>query len=95
MIHESKEYLRELIHRFSGYLHSKLKLSLHPGKIYLQHYTKGVKFLGTVILPNRVYIANRTKGNFYNAIVRQNQIACAHSPCGIKRSFGKAIHPVE
>jgi RNA-directed DNA polymerase len=49
-------------------------LKLHPKKIYLQHYTKGVKFLGTVIKPNRIYIANRTKGNFYNAIQKHNQV---------------------
>jgi RNA-directed DNA polymerase len=47
---------------------------LHPKKIYLQHYTKGLKFLGTVIKPNRIYIANRTKGNFYNAIQKHNQV---------------------
>ena len=41
-------------------------------KIYLQHYTKCVTFLGTVIKLNRVYIANRTKGNFYNAKQKQN-----------------------
>jgi hypothetical protein len=40
----------------------------------LQHYTKGVKFLGTVIKPNRIYIAKRTKGNFYNAIQKHNKV---------------------
>ena len=37
-------------------------------KIYLRHYSKGVQFLVTVIKPNRIYIANRTKENFYAAI---------------------------
>ena len=41
---------------------------LHPKKFYLQHYSKGVKFLGHVIKPNRVYIGNRTKGNFYQML---------------------------
>jgi len=36
--------------------------------------------LGTVILPNRIYIADRTKCNFYNTIERQNQIARNHKP---------------
>ena len=36
--------------------------------------------MGTVIMPNRIYIANRTKGNFYNAIKKQNQIARDHKP---------------
>lgn len=46
----------------------KLKLKLHPQKFYLQHYSKGVKFIGAVIKPNRIYIGNRTKGNLYHKI---------------------------
>ena len=36
--------------------------------------------MGAVIKPNRIYIANRTKGNFYNAIQKQNLIANEHKP---------------
>jgi len=79
IVHD-KEYLRKLIPILSNFLLSTLHLVIHPKKIYLQHYSKGVKFLGTVILPNRIYIANRTKGNFYNAIEKQNQIARNHKP---------------
>ncbi|MDB0002660.1 hypothetical protein N9545_06860 [Salibacteraceae bacterium] len=43
-------------------------------------HLKGVKFLGTVIKPNRIYIANRTKGNFYNAIEKQNKVIQEHKP---------------
>jgi RNA-directed DNA polymerase len=74
IVHPNKEYLKSLIPVISNYLNDELKLKLHPKKIYLQHYTKGVKFLGTVIKPNRIYIANRTKGNFYNAIQKHNEV---------------------
>jgi hypothetical protein len=80
IVHEDKEYLRNFIPKLSEYLQSVLQTTIHPKKIYLQHYSKGVKFLGTVILPNRIYIADRTKGNFYNAIEKQNQIARDHKP---------------
>jgi len=80
IVHEDKEFLIKLIPKVSDFLQSELKVSIHPKKIYLQHYSKGVKFLGTVILPNRIYIANRTKGNFYNAIEKQNQTARDHKP---------------
>ena len=50
-------------------------LTLHPNKIYLQHFSKGVKFVGAVIKPGREYIANRTKGNFFEAIRNFNQAA--------------------
>jgi len=80
IVHEDKEYLKKLITKLSNFLQSELKLTIHPKKIYLQHYSKGVTFLGTVILLNRIYIANRTKGNFYNAIEKHNPIARDHKP---------------
>ena len=80
LIHNSKEYLKNLIKPIREYLNQELQLKLHPKKIHLQHYSKGVKYLGAVIKPNRIYIANRTKGNFYNAIQKQNIIARDHKP---------------
>jgi RNA-directed DNA polymerase len=80
LIHENKDYLQSVIPRLSDFLLSTLKLTLHPEKIYLQHYSKGVKYLGAVIKPHKIYIANRTKGNFYNAIEKQNKIARDHKP---------------
>ena len=80
LVHQSKEYLKYLIIKLRDFLKSDLKLDLHPKKIHLQHYTKGVKFLGVLIKPNRMYIANRTKGNFYAAIAKQSGIVDNHSP---------------
>ena len=80
IVHESKEYLKNLIAKLTDYLQSNLQATIHPKKIYLQHYSKGVQFLGTVILSNRIYIASRTKGNFYRAIEKQNEIARNHKP---------------
>lgn len=74
LIHKSKNYLKSLIKKLTIFLLKTLKLVLHPKKIYLQHYSKGVTYLGTVIKPFRIYISNRTKGNFYKAITKQNQL---------------------
>jgi hypothetical protein len=63
-----------IIPLLSSYLSTTLQLTLHPKKQYLQHYSKGVRFLGTVIKANRIYIGNRTKGNFYMAIQKQNKV---------------------
>jgi hypothetical protein len=40
----------------------------------LQHYSKGVLFLGHYIKPYRAYISNRTKANFYKAIHTVNYL---------------------
>jgi RNA-directed DNA polymerase len=80
LVHPDKEYLKSLLPVLSDFLFSTLKLSLHPKKIYLQHYSKGVPFLGAIIKPNRIYIGNRTKGNFYDAIAKQSAIARDYKP---------------
>ncbi len=85
IVHQDKSYLKSLIPQLSNFMQCSLQLTLHPKKIYLQHYSKGVKFLGTVIKPNRIYIANRTKGNFYNAIEKQNRIIQCHTPTKLER----------
>ena len=80
VVHHDRDYLKTVIPAVREYLKTKLMLQLHPRKIYLQHYTKGVVFLGAVIKPYRIYITNRTKGNFYTAIKRQNEIVKYHEP---------------
>ncbi len=72
-IHHSSEYLRSII----GMVRKELALvglEVHPGKIYLQHYTKGVLFLGQYIKPHRRYISRRTKNNFLLAIDEINAL---------------------
>ncbi|MDR2190363.1 MAG: hypothetical protein LBP53_04155 [Candidatus Peribacteria bacterium] len=73
IIHHDKAYLQSLIPQITLYLQSHLALTLHPRKIYLQHYSKGVLFLGTVIKPYRTYIRKRTLGYFYQKIQLLNQ----------------------
>ncbi len=80
VVHNDKEFLKWLIPKIKTYLNENLFLELHPNKIFLQHYSRGVKFLGAVIKPHRIYIANRTKGNFFTAIEKQNKIARNHKP---------------
>ena len=68
IVHSDKEYLKSIIPLLREYLQTHLFLELHPKKIYLQHFSKGVNFLGAIIKPYRIYIRNRTKGNFYKKI---------------------------
>jgi len=80
LIHTDREYLKSIIPEIVRFLAENLKLELHKGKIYLQHYTRGCPYLGAVIKPHRIYIANRTKGNFFDAIIRHNQVVRDHKP---------------
>jgi len=54
LVHQDKEYLKLSISYIRDYLKEKLHLELHPNKIYLATFTKGVKYLGTVTKPYRI-----------------------------------------
>lgn len=86
IVHESRDYLRSLISVISEILRDQFKLTLHPKKIYLQHYAKGVQFLGCFFKPHRLYVSRRNKGNFYAAIARQNAVAEQRTPTKEDRS---------
>lgn len=74
LIHSSKEYLLNCRQKISDFLRSKLELNLHPKKFYLQHYQKGVQFLGVLIKPYRIYIGKRVKRNLYSKIDFWNEV---------------------
>ncbi len=80
LVHESREYLTSLIPVIRKFLDDELALELHPKKIYLQHFSHGVCYLGAVIKCNRIYVGKRTKGNFYDAIMRHNAVVKDHVP---------------
>jgi RNA-directed DNA polymerase len=72
VVHDDISQLKSLIKIVNAFLQENLGLKLHPNKIHLQHFSKGVRFLGVIIKPNRTYIAPRTKGNFFDAILKYN-----------------------
>jgi retron-type reverse transcriptase len=60
-VNSSKDELKLLVGRLSAFLQENLALQLHPKKIWLQHYTKGVLFTGIFIKPYRRYVGKRIK----------------------------------
>ena len=43
--------------------------------------------MGAVIKPYRIYIAKRTKGNFYHSVQKQNHIARDHKPIPEEKEY--------
>jgi retron-type reverse transcriptase len=88
VIHTDKLFLTSMIKDIAHFLHTSLSLTLHPCKIYLQHYSKGVQFLGTIIKPGRMYIGNRTKGNIFKAITSINtSVTLSHITMDILKKY--------
>lgn len=65
ILFDDKEKLKIAIPYICDFAERFLCVKIHPDKRYIQHYSKGVRFIGGIIKPNRKYILNRTKGSFY------------------------------
>jgi hypothetical protein len=74
IIDTGKQKILSAIPQIKDFLSEKLYLTLHPKKIYFQHYAKWVQFLGAYIKPYRTYIRKRTIGNFYKRIQTINEL---------------------
>jgi len=70
---QDPEYYRHLRHEIDNYLHTKLELNLHPKKFYLQHYSKGIPFLGVVVYPYHTVVNRRNKANYLKAKPEKKQ----------------------
>lgn len=73
LIHKEKDYLNYCKGKIETFLTKELNLTLHPNKIYLQHYKKGVLFLWSFIKPYRLYLKNKTKWNIFTKINTLNK----------------------
>ncbi len=68
LVHSDKQYLKYCKSQIDIYLKEELSLTVHPNKIYLQHYTKWVLFLWSFIKPYRIYLKNNIKWNIYEKV---------------------------
>lgn len=75
IVHPDPNYLRWLVPHIRCFLSEELHLTLHPDKIVLQHYAKGVPFLGAYIKPHRNYPVKRTV-NIFRAAIRKMEQEC-------------------
>ena len=68
LVSKDKDRLKRAVFEIKEYLLKENLLILHPKKSYLQHFTKGVNYLGVIIKPYRKYLSKRIKNNFYCAL---------------------------
>lgn len=73
LISDSKQALLDAVPMIREYLQRTAGVTLHPDKFYLQHYAKGVKFIGAVAKKERTYISNRTVNNAFRCVRKFNR----------------------
>ena len=79
--HQYKQFYKE-----SKIFLKNLDLTINTNKIYVQHYSKGVKFLSAVLKNGRKYVTNRIFSNFINKI-NCNKIQVINSYLGILKHY--------
>lgn len=60
-VSESEDFLKELILKIQDFLRSNLNLELHPSKVTIGKYHRGVDFLGYVSFPHYRSLRKRTE----------------------------------
>ena len=61
ILSDNKEYLIDLLNKISSFLNNKLKLQLHPDKVYIKTLASGIDFLGWVHFPYHMVLRTSTK----------------------------------
>ncbi len=73
VIHPSRNGLKRLIKKARDFLKNRLKLILHPKKVYLQHYKKGFNFIGVRFKGNNILSGLRLKSQFLSKVREMNE----------------------
>lgn len=73
IVDKSRKRLLEAIPEIQSYLQRELCLNLHKKKIYLQHYTKGVNFLGAKVQPKHRIMNEKSLRRMHG---RVNDVLC-------------------
>lgn len=71
---QDKYYLLELTYKISEFLEEKLKLSLHPDKVFIKTLYSGVDFLGWVHFPRHRVLRTATKKKMFRSIHIKRQL---------------------
>ena len=72
ILHENKNYLESFLPKMSEFLQTKLKLILHPGKVFIKTHASGVDFLGWVNFSRHRVLRTSTKRRMFRNL-RDNQ----------------------
>jgi hypothetical protein len=71
VISESEDYLKNLLPSIQKFLSEKLRLELHPQKVLITKFHRGVDFLGYVALPHYRILRTKTKKRIFKKLKRK------------------------
>lgn len=78
-----KSWLEELLPKIADFLEERLKLNLHPDKIFIKTLASGVDFLGWVHFPNHRVLRTTTRRRMMKRIKTKNKPETMNSYLGL------------
>lgn len=86
ILHDDKKHLEDILPKISAFLKTKLKLSLHPDKVFIKTIASGIDFLGWVHFPYHRVPRTSTKKRMFKKLARSN------NPCSKSSYLGLLSH---
>jgi len=80
---EDKIYLNNLILGMNNFLANKLKLKMHPDKVFIKTLYSGVDFLGWVIFFDHRILRSKTKKRMLKRIKKNPSVEMLNSYLGL------------
>lgn len=78
-----RDYLQKLIPKIQEFLDNRLKLQLHPDKVYIKTFASGVDFLGWVHFPDHKVLRTTTKRRMMKKLKESNEPEVLSSYLGL------------
>jgi len=83
ILHKNKQYLINLLPYISKFLGTRLKLLLHPDKVFIKPLNLGIDFLGWVHFPHHRVLRTSTKRRMFNKLKNNHSSATITSYQGL------------
>jgi len=80
---DDKSWLQELLPKIGDFLGERLKLELHPDKVFIKILASGVDFLGWVHFPDHRVLRTTTKKRMFKRIKAKQDISTTQSYLGL------------
>ncbi len=91
ILSEDKAYLENLLPKIAEFLETRLKLSLHPDKVFIKTLSSGVDFLGWIHFSHHRVLRTATKRRMWKRLVEmEGKMEVVHSYLGLL-SHGNAV----
>lgn len=83
ILSEDKEWLRKQVCPVQNFLSDKLKLELHPDKLFLKTVSSGVDFLGWVHFPDHRVLRSATRWRMFRKLEKSFKLDSVNSYLGL------------